>query len=111
MADLTKEQIAALAAEKEAKEARKRELAEKREAEREQRAGESKADAFKRIGERRLNAALGAIASIGGLAAKANYDYTDEQVNTITKHLENEVIKLANRFKNPNTPANTGVTL
>lgn len=111
MVDLTKEQIATLAAEKAAREARKQELAEKRDAAREQRANESKADAFVRIGDRRLNAALGAIASIGGLAAKASYDYTDEQVNTILKHLEGEVVKLANRFKNPNTPANTGVSL
>lgn len=111
MAKLTDEQIAALAEEAAKRKARKAELAAKREDERAKRAGESKADAFKRIGTRRLNNALTAISQIGGLAAPANYEYTNAQVETVLKALQDEVIKLQKRFANPNAPTEGGVTL
>jgi diaminopimelate decarboxylase len=71
-------------------------------------AGESKADSFKRIAERRVNKALNAIAIIGGLASRTNYDYEPEQVAQIFKALENECNKLATRFKNPDSPKDGG---
>lgn len=74
-------------------------------------ANESNADKFKRLAIARTNNALKAIALVGGLSNKANYEYNDEQVSSIMKALEAEVIKVANRFKNPAAPAEGGFSL
>lgn len=71
---------------------------------------ESKADKFKRIAENRTNKALDAIAALGGLAAKNNYDYTPEQVSKIIGAMENEISKLKDKFAGK-TEATTGFSL
>ncbi len=99
MAKLTQEQIEQLAAEKAAAEERKAANKAKRDAEREARAGETKSDAFKRIATRRVNQALDTIATMRGLANKANYDYSEEQTNKIISALQGGIDKLAADFK------------
>lgn len=72
--------------------------------------GESKADKFKRIAAKRTSKALDAIASIGGLSAKNNYEYTPEQVSKIIGALTAEVAKLNDKF-NGKVEIATGFTL
>ena len=74
-------------------------------------ATETKAEKFVRLGQARTEKALNAIANIGGLASKTNYDYTDEQVAKIFGALEAEMTKLQSRFKNPAAVATGGFTL
>jgi hypothetical protein len=74
-------------------------------------AGETKAAKFKRLAEARVAKAMDAISTIGGLAAKNNYDYTDEQVTKIEAALQAEIVTLMNRFRKPNEQAKTGFTL
>lgn len=59
---------------------------------------ETKADKFARLAVTRTNKALDAIAMIGGLAAKNNYEYTDEQTAKIIAALEAEVAKIKDKF-------------
>ena len=61
---------------------------------------ESKQDKFKRLAEARVNRALKDIRSIGNLANRANYEYSDEQVGKIVRALKAEVAALQARFKN-----------
>lgn len=72
---------------------------------------ESKADKFVRLATSRTSKALDAIANIGGLASKTNYDYTDEQVAKIFGALEAEMTKLQTRFKNPDSVKTGGFSL
>ena len=74
-------------------------------------ATESKAEKFVRLGQSRTEKALSAIANIGGLASKTNYEYTDEQVTKIFGALESEMTKLQARFKNPASVQTGGFTL
>jgi hypothetical protein len=69
---------------------------------------ETKAERFDRLAVSRVNKALDAIAMIGGLAAKGNYDYTDEKVAKIFGALETEMTKLQAKFKNPEAKATEG---
>jgi len=46
-------------------------------------ADETKADKFKRLAVARVNKTLDALNQIGQLSAKANYEYTPEQVEKI----------------------------
>lgn len=55
---------------------------------------ETKADKFTRIATLRTNKSLSAIASLGGLAATANYEYTKEQWDKIFSALLNEMNKV-----------------
>lgn len=55
---------------------------------------ETKAEKFTRIATGRTNKALNAIASLGGLASKANYDYTSEQWEKIYSALLAEMNKV-----------------
>jgi len=59
---------------------------------------ESKSDKFKRLANSRTSKALDAIASIGGLAAKNNYEYTPEQVSKIVTALTAEIAKVSDKF-------------
>lgn len=72
---------------------------------------ETKADKFKRLAESRVSKALSAIATIGGLASKTNYEYTPEQVEKIIGALNAEVTVLANRFAKPEAVAKGGFSL
>lgn len=108
MAVKTKEQIALelLAA----KEARSKELAEKRQAAREAIAGESKADAFKRIGVRRVNQVLSDLITLGGVFDKNNYEYTPEQAEKMFAAIEAEIAKCKARAAGE-AKAKTGFTM
>jgi hypothetical protein len=64
-------------------------------------ATETKAEKFKRLAEARVPKALSAIAVIGGLSAKTNYEYTSEQVAKIVGALTAEIEALEARFATP----------
>jgi menaquinone-dependent protoporphyrinogen IX oxidase len=72
---------------------------------------ETKAEKFKRLAEARVSKALSAIAVIGGLASKTNYDYTDEQVAKIIGALNAEIEVLGKRFAKPDSVAKGGFSL
>jgi hypothetical protein len=59
---------------------------------------EGKADRFKRLAERRVGRAIKDLRSIGNLANRANYSYSDEQVRKIIRALRLEVSALGARF-------------
>ena len=69
---------------------------------------ETKRQKFERLATSRVDKALNAIAIIGGLASKTNYDYTPEHVAAIFKALEGEMTKLQARFTNPAQVAESG---
>lgn len=94
----TKDDTAALIAAKEASDARKAIQKAKRDGDREARAGETKADAFKRIANRRTNNVLDTIASMRGLANKTNYDYSSEQVSKVISALRSGIDQLEKDF-------------
>lgn len=73
--------------------------------------GETKADKFKRLAVLRTNNALKAIALIRGLAAKGPYEYTEDQVTTIAKALEAEVVKTVGAFAPNAKEEQSGFTL
>ena len=60
---------------------------------------ESKADRFRRLGERRVTQALHLLRLIGNLANRNNYQYTEDQVRQIVEVLENEMRQLKHRFR------------
>ena len=88
---------AALIAEAEAKATRKAELAAKREAAREAIAGESKADAFKRIAGRRVNNTLDQMATLENVFDSNNYDFNTEQADKVVAALEAGIAKIKAR--------------
>ncbi len=69
---------------------------------------ESKSDKFKRLAIARMTKALDGIAGLRGLAAKANYEYTDAQVNEIEAALKTEVDILMKHFRAPASVPSTG---
>ncbi len=69
---------------------------------------ETKAAKFTRLAETRVTKALNAIAIIGGLAAKNNYEYTEAQVAAIKTALDAEITVLMNRFAKPDSVAAGG---
>lgn len=62
-------------------------------------AGETKADAFKRLGNKRVKAALDKIRLVGNLSNRSSYEYTDEQVAKIEDTLMQEVSRVINKFR------------
>ncbi len=70
---------------------------------------------FKELAVKRVEKALAAIAMIGGLSARGNYDYTAEQVEKIGGALQAELDKLGARFSaalaGQETKAETGFSL
>ena len=66
-----------------------------------QAAPSAKAIKFKDLAEKRTAKALDAIANLGGLSAKNNYEYTAEQVEKITGAMTAEIERLKLRFANP----------
>lgn len=71
----------------------------------------AKGSKFKELAVARTNKALGAIANISGLANRASYDYTDEQVSKIEAALTGEVAKLVARFQPQAKTADAGFSL
>jgi hypothetical protein len=61
-------------------------------------AAETRAQKFTRLANSRVNKALDAIALIGGLASRTNYEYTAEQAEKIGAALNGEVSKLGGKF-------------
>lgn len=59
--------------------------------------GETRAEAFRRLANKRLPVAVKRIRLMGNLSS-ANYEYTDEQAELIIATLEKEVAKLTDLF-------------
>ena len=60
---------------------------------------ERKREAFKRLAEKRTNAALGRIRVIGNLANRSAYDYSDEDIRKIFNAIEQELRLTRARFQ------------
>lgn len=73
-------------------------------------AGESKADAFKRIAARRTNKALDALAVLENTFNKNNYEFTQEQADKIVAALNNGIEKIVSRAGGE-APTKTGFAL
>lgn len=73
-------------------------------------AGETKAQAFKRIGEPRINNAVTAIDRLVALANKGTYEYTSDQAKVITDALTSSVERVKDAFAGKTVSAG-GVTL
>lgn len=61
--------------------------------------GESKADTFRRLAPLRVNNALDKIRIVGNLSNRANYEFTDEQVNKIEAALNEAVAQIMRQFR------------
>jgi hypothetical protein len=61
--------------------------------------GETKAERFQRIAERRVNETLRMLRLLGNLSDRRNYSYTDDQVAMILKAIDEEMQALEGRFK------------
>jgi hypothetical protein len=61
--------------------------------------GETKAQRFERIAERRVNETLRSLRLLGNLADKRNYEYSDEQISLILAALDREYRVLRSKFK------------
>ena len=66
-------------------------------------AGETNAQRFERIAERRVNETLRSLRLLGNLADRRNYEYTDEQVSTMLGAVEQEYRALRARFRSEST--------
>jgi len=55
---------------------------------------------FVRLAEARVTKALKSIKVVGNLSNKANYEYTDQDINKIINALQTEINELKSRFKN-----------
>lgn len=55
---------------------------------------------FIRLAEARVTKALKAIKVVGNLSNKANYEYTDQDIQKIINALQTEISALKSRFKN-----------
>ena len=73
-------------------------------------AGESKADAFKRIAARRTNKALDALAVLENTFNKNNYEFTAEQTSAIVAALNAGIAKIEKRAAGE-APNKTGFAL
>lgn len=63
------------------------------------RSGETKAQRFERIAERRVNETLRALRLVGNLSDRRNYAYTDEQVALILDAIDAACRRLKSKFK------------
>ena len=55
---------------------------------------------FVRLAEARVTKALKSIKVVGNLSNKANYEYTDQEINEIINALKVEINELKSQFKN-----------
>lgn len=60
--------------------------------------GNTKAEKFVELAQKRTTRAINNMRSIGKLSNRGNYAYTDEQVNKICEALKNEVVELHKLF-------------
>lgn len=63
------------------------------------RPGETKAQRFERIAERRVNEALRALRLLGNLSDRRNYVYTEDQVALILRAIDDASRRLKSKFK------------
>lgn len=61
--------------------------------------GESKADAFKRLGNYRVQKLLERIRLLGNLSNRSTYEYTAEQIDKIEQAVNAEVAATMKRFR------------
>lgn len=59
---------------------------------------ETKAEKFVRLGSARMEKVLSGISTIGNLASRSNYDYSEEQVDAMTKALTDAVNAAMSQF-------------
>lgn len=81
------------------------ELTDAQKAEKKAKAQQEKATNFVRLASARMSNALTSISKVGGLANKASYSYTADQVTKMEKALNAEVATLIARFNAPETQA------
>lgn len=60
---------------------------------------ETKADAFKRLANYRVQKAIDRLDLIGNLSNRSSYEYTEDQVDRIVVALDEALTRLHNRFK------------
>ncbi|HUD09873.1 MAG TPA: hypothetical protein VMR77_03690 [Patescibacteria group bacterium] len=60
---------------------------------------ETRNDRFKRLGLKRTNEVLEKIRILGNLSNKSSYDYSDQEVDSIFKAIEDQVRTVKARFK------------
>jgi hypothetical protein len=70
-------------------------------------AGETKAERFERIAERRVNEALRSLRLLGNLADRRNYEYTEEQVCLLLNAIDQEYKGLRSKFKSGSAAGST----
>lgn len=63
---------------------------------------ETKAEAFKRLANKRMTVALDKIRLVGNLHARGNYEYTEEQVARMISALHAEIESIEAKFKPSN---------
>lgn len=59
---------------------------------------ESRADKFVRLGEYRVNKVIDAIGRLENLSNRSNYEYTQEQVETMFSMMEKRLMEVKGRF-------------
>ena len=67
--------------------------------------GETKQEKSVRLAQTRVSSAIKRIELVGNLSS-ANYEFTDEEKEQITKALYGAVDKVVNRFNSPVSPKN-----
>lgn len=60
---------------------------------------ETKADKFRRLMVRRLQAALKAISTMASLSNRSNYSYTTEQIGKVEMHISKAVTEMLVAFR------------
>ncbi len=60
---------------------------------------EQKADKFKELCEKRVSKATHYLISLGNLANRAHYEYTQEQVNEMERHLKATLNEMLLKYK------------
>tara|TARA_B100000427_G_C15452514_1_gene570227 strand:- start:273 stop:503 length:231 start_codon:yes stop_codon:yes gene_type:complete len=60
---------------------------------------EQKADKFKELCEKRVSKATHYLVSLGNLANRAHYEYTQEQVNEMERHLKATLNEMLLKYK------------
>lgn len=68
----------------------------------------AKAEKFKELASKRVNAAIGRIRLLRNLANKNSYTYTQEQVDKLLGALQDEVDAIQEAFASPSKSESTG---
>lgn len=68
---------------------------------------ESRAEKFVRLGEYRVNKVIDAIGRLENLSNRSNYEYTQEQVETMFSMMEKRLMEVKSRFAPKQAKDNT----